>query len=111
MKSLGDYTKRTWKTDGTINEQLMNAGISLCEEAGEVAGVLKKHIFHGHELDEDKLINELGDVFYYLCTIARLIDLNVENIASYNELKLFKRYPEGYSDKASIERVDTNGQG
>lgn len=47
--------------------RLLNLGaMGLAGEAGEVADLLKKVLFHDRELDRDKLIQELGDVRWYL---------------------------------------------
>ena len=37
----------------------------LIGECGEVIDIIKKHKFHGHELDIDKLSEEVGDSLFY----------------------------------------------
>ena len=45
------------------NDQvLLNGVMGLCGESGEVIDIVKKHISQGHQLNKDKLIEELGDV-------------------------------------------------
>lgn len=44
----------------------LECALGLCGEAGEVAEQVKKHFFHGHELDKRHMIEELGDVAWYL---------------------------------------------
>lgn len=78
--------------------------LCLCEEAGEVAGVYKKHWGHGHELDLDKVKKELGDVAWYLARAADKFGLPLSEIFEANIEKLKKRYPEGFSSEASINR-------
>lgn len=34
-------------------------------EGGEVVDIIKKHLFHGHELDKNKLSEEIGDYIFY----------------------------------------------
>lgn len=41
---------------------LIWTAIGLVGEAGEVAELVKKGVFHRHGIDKEKLKNELGDV-------------------------------------------------
>ena len=42
---------------------LLNALMGLCGESGEAIDLMKKHLFQGHELDREKLIEQaLADV-------------------------------------------------
>ena len=52
---------------GTLNpdKNIQQAILGLIGEWGEVADILKKHIFQGHKLDKDHLIEELGDCSWY----------------------------------------------
>lgn len=52
---------------GTLNpdKNIQQAILGLIGEWGEVADILKKHIFQGHKLDKDHLIEELGDCCWY----------------------------------------------
>jgi NTP pyrophosphatase (non-canonical NTP hydrolase) len=85
--------------------ELDNFAMGLAGEAGEVADLIKKVIFHGHELDKEKLEKELGDVLWYLSQVARSAGLGLEKVADTNVRKLMKRYPNGFNEKASINRV------
>lgn len=108
---LNEYqqaARRTLDTAGTRTREslLAEAAIGIAEEAGEVAGLLKKHLFHGHSLDTDKLIKELGDVLWYTAAITTLAQTTLSAVAAANIDKLLKRYPAGYTDAASVARVD-----
>jgi NTP pyrophosphatase (non-canonical NTP hydrolase) len=83
--------------------------MGLCGEAGEACDLIKKHIFNGHKLDRLKLSSELGDVLWYLAVTADALGIDLAWIAEQNLAKLAARYPNGYSDEASIERADANG--
>ena len=52
---------------GTLNpdKNIQQAILGLIGEWGEVADILKKHIFQGHKMDKDNLIEELGDCCWY----------------------------------------------
>lgn len=80
--------------------------LGLPEEAGEVVGILKKAWCHGHPLDKEKLVKELGDCLWYLSMLARLNGVSMSEVASKNIEKLKKRYPDGFSKEASINRKE-----
>ena len=86
--------------------ELLNGALGLTGEAGEVADAIKKFIFHGHDLDRDGLIKELGDVCWYLALLCHAIDVPLEEVMIRNIEKLKKRYPEGFSESASINREE-----
>ena len=85
---------------------LTNSVMGLCGESGEACDIVKKHLFHGHELDRDALIKELGDVAWYLAEAAEALEIPLEEIFERNIEKLKKRYPEGFSEEKSINRTE-----
>ena len=85
-------------------DMLINGAMGLCGESGEVIDILKKHIFHGHELDREHLLEELGDVAWYLNEAAYALDSSLEEIFDRNIAKLKKRYPQGFDKERSINR-------
>ena len=85
---------------------MMTAGLGVAGESGEVADYLKKVYGHDHELDEDKLVKELGDVLWCVAQLATLMNLSLEDIAVKNIDKLRERYPEGFESEKSINRKD-----
>lgn len=84
-------------TDKT--NQLICGGLGISEEAGELSGVIKKMAYHDVPYDRDRLAKELGDVFWYACSIADAIGINAEEVCKRNVAKLAARHPEGYSSK------------
>nr|WP_253256408.1 nucleoside triphosphate pyrophosphohydrolase family protein [Moorella sp. E306M] len=86
-------------------QRYVNFAMGLAGETGEVVDYLKKVCFHGHPLDKNKLAEELGDLLWYIATIANTADLYLDRIADRNIEKLKKRYPEGFSEERSRERA------
>lgn len=82
-------------------EALADAAAGLAEEAGEVLGAVRKHLFAGHHLDHDQLRRELGDALWCLAMTARSAGLTLEEVAGTNIEKLRARYPEGFTAGAS----------
>ncbi len=85
--------------------ELLNGALGLTGEAGEVADMIKKHIFHGHDLDKGALIKEIGDVCWYVALLCTSIGVDMASVMERNIEKLKTRYPEGFSSEASINRV------
>ena len=85
--------------------RLAIAGLGLAGEAGEVVDYLKKVVGHGHKLDRDKLVKELGDVLWYVAEICSAINADMSDVAQQNIDKLKDRYPDGFSSERSINRA------
>lgn len=94
------------QSDKVHEKNLANYGMGISGEAGEVTDLLKKSLFHGHKLDREAVIKELGDVMHYLAGIAYMLDVPLEDVATANIEKLRKRYPDGFSMEASVNRKD-----
>jgi NTP pyrophosphatase (non-canonical NTP hydrolase) len=92
--------------------QLAAAGLGVAGEAGEVADIIKKVLFHGHPLDAqavEKLEKEAGDVLWYLALLAdRLAEhgVTLDTIAQKNIAKLLARYPNGFEASRSLNRPE-----
>lgn len=78
--------------------------LALAGEAGELANRTKKVFFHGHPYDQEKVVEELGDLLWYIAIYASEIGVSLSEVASRNLKKLNARYPEGFSSEASIQR-------
>ena len=83
---------------------LLNSALGLCGESGEVADLVKKHLFQGHDLDLDHVAKELGDISWYLAVGAYAIGFDLESIFRMNKEKLEARYPDGFSTDRSLHR-------
>lgn len=90
------------------DETIFVRTLGLAGEIGEVCDLIKKHYGHGHDLSLDKIKDELGDVLWYIATLADCYNLTLHEIAEGNCDKLNRRYPDGFSQEGSINRVDSN---
>lgn len=89
-----------------IKAELLHAAIGICGEAGELLDAIKKHAIYGKLLDRDNVIEELGDIEFYLQAMRTTLMIGRSEIIKANVEKLAKRYPVGYTDQAAIERKD-----
>lgn len=101
---MNEYQKQVERTRNYDNTELANYTLGLVCEAGEVGDIIKKHIYHQHDLDKEKIISELGDVMWYLNNICNVLDISIEEVAKSNIEKLIRRYPNGFSKNDSINR-------
>ena len=100
MKFASELSKAT-------NDNLILQGVmGMNGEAGEAIELVKKHIFHGHELDKEHLAKELGDVLWYVATCAKAIGYSLDDIAQMNIDKLTARYGESFSTEKSLHRKE-----
>jgi len=83
--------------------------IGLAGEAGEVAELVKKAVFHRHGINgafREKMVKELGDVLWYAAAMCTKLDMDLGVIMEVNIRKLEERYPSGFSSQDSKRRVD-----
>lgn len=101
-----EYQKEAMTTAGTTLaiDMLVVGALGLAGESGEVCDAVKKHFFHGHDLEKQKLALELGDVLWYLTLLAQSQGYTLSDIMHMNLKKLRERYPVGFSEQASINR-------
>ena len=85
----------------------LHAGVGVSGEAGELLDAIKKWVVYNKPLDRDNVIEELGDIEFYLQRIRSIIGVSRERVLEGNKQKLSKRY-EGlnYSDQAAQDRAD-----
>ena len=86
-------------------DMMDNGVLGLCGEAGEVADLLKKARFQGHSFNRDKMLEELGDVQWYVALCCEALNVPLEEVMQKNIDKLKARYSgEGFSAEESVNR-------
>ena len=98
---FNDYQSKSRKTAGypAIGHPVIYPVLGLANEAGEVAGKIKK-VFRdrGGEISEETreaLKAELGDVLWYIAQVATELNLSLDEIAEHNIAKLYNRLERG----------------
>ena len=97
---------RTIRPGRPARDLLANWALGLTGEAGEVAEHVKKHLFHDTPLDRDAVVKELGDVLWYVAAMAGALGIPLAEVGETNIAKLRRRYPEGFDEARSRERVE-----
>jgi NTP pyrophosphatase (non-canonical NTP hydrolase) len=85
---------------------LIHAILGVSGEAGELLDAIKKHCIYNKPLDVENVIEELGDLEFYLEQLRQILNISREDTLTANILKLRKRYPSGYTDKHAQQRLD-----
>ena len=89
--------------------RLLTAGIGMSGEVGEFNEIIKKCLFQGKAMDEERIIHlrkELGDVMWYIAQACLALDTNIEEIINMNTVKLESRYPGGFDAFRSENRKE-----
>ena len=100
------HAMRTCDPDRSWEHDLIAGSLGLAGEGGEVADAVKKHLFHGHTLDQAHLLKELGDVLWYVALLSDALSVSLSTVMAMNIAKLQQRYPEEFSTDRSIHRKE-----
>ena len=93
-----------------LKADLTHMLLGVTGEVGELVDAAKKFVIYGKDLDRENVIEELGDIEFYLEGIRQALSITREQTLAANIAKLGVRYAGGYSDQAAIERAD-KGEG
>lgn len=84
----------------TERDHILNAVLGLAGEAGEVADLHKKMFYHTEKAGrEEELLNELGDVAFYLIKVLDLYGWTLEDALKVNRAKLMKRHEKMFKEE------------
>ncbi len=86
---------RTWKPEEYPIDVRAYLVMGLTGEAGEVAEKIKKLFRNGGAIDPVLLKYELGDVLWYLSTLAHELGFTLDDVAQSNLDKLWDRKERG----------------
>ena len=98
---FNDYQTKSRKTANypAIGHPVIYPTLGLVNEAGEVAGKIKK-VFRDKDGEisaemRQALKAELGDVLWYLAQVATELEFSLDEIAEHNIAKLYDRLERG----------------
>ena len=112
--SHDDMVKKLFKNGDAIlstitSDQLtrLHAVVGISGEAGELLDAVKKETMYNKKPDIENIIEELGDLEFYMEALRQAYDITREQTIRANIAKLGVRYSSGtYSDKQAQERAD-----
>ena len=81
--------------------------LGISGESGELLDAIKKSAIYNKDLDLENVIEELGDIEFYLEGLRQSLGVTRQQTIDANINKLGKRYSGGsYSNNAAQERAD-----
>jgi NTP pyrophosphatase (non-canonical NTP hydrolase) len=87
-----------------VNGRLLHAVFGIATEAGELLDAFKKRMFYGKQLDETNLVEEFGDLFWYLALGCDALGVTFEEVWERNNAKLEARYGKKFTPEAALNR-------
>lgn len=103
-------TKPGWQIQAELNEwdcNLWHMATGLSGEAGEVLDCVKRRVVYRKDLDHENLMEELGDIEFFLEGIRQAVGVTREQCLEHNVAKLSKRYSSGsFSNDEAQLRAD-----
>lgn len=109
MSDLDKYQEAAESTSSMFGrhdeERLICGCLALGGEVGELQNYVKKGIWHGHGVDPEVVKEELGDCAWYIADIASCLGFKLSDVMNGNIEKLRSRYPDGFSEENSKNRV------
>lgn len=97
---LDDYQRAAARTVNPAlsdKQRLLDAAAGLAEEAGEVLGLVRKHVMQQRALDRSTVVEELGDALWCLAIVADTLGVSLSDVGRANEAKLRDRHPDGFT--------------
>jgi NTP pyrophosphatase (non-canonical NTP hydrolase) len=89
---------------------LLHGAVGISGEAGELLDAVKKHWIYNKPLDVTNVIEELGDLRFYIQAVMNVLGISEQQIIQENANKLSVRYKQlRYSDEAAVKREDKSG--
>jgi NTP pyrophosphatase (non-canonical NTP hydrolase) len=102
------------KNPETVKDELSPTDVDLwhgatgvATEAGELLDAVKKRVIYRRPIDLPNIIEELGDVEFYMAQVRRRLNITREETLEHNMRKLAERYKQyKYSDEQAQQRAD-----
>ena len=96
--------RRSLRDDLPYEAMCSNMCMGLAGEIGEVIDIMKKHIYQGKELDITDVIEEVGDVLWYIANFCNVNNITMDECMESNIKKLRERVHNGFTIKDANER-------
>lgn len=85
-------------------EQLEHSMFGIVTEAGELLDTMKKHKYYKRKLDISNVIEEIGDVLYYVAVACNALNIEFEDCFKLVTDKLKLRYGDKFNSSLAADR-------
>lgn len=89
---------------GRATADMLHGAIGLSTEAGELLDALKRAVFYGEPIDRTNLVEELGDLEWYMAVLREALGVTQDEVQRRNIEKLRARYPEKFTTYHALNR-------
>lgn len=98
IERLQDLKVKSMEEHNVNVSLFMTGAVGLSCEANEILEIMKKIVFQGKPLHDEKVLfhlkREMGDILWYYVNTLRALGLTLEEVIEENVTKLNARYPE-----------------
>jgi NTP pyrophosphatase (non-canonical NTP hydrolase) len=100
---LSDYSKPLARMNTHVM-RMLHAAMGISTEAGELHDQFKRHIYYGTDLDVANIVEELGDLLFYMTMLTDELHITMDDVRDANSKKLYLRYAGKFSEGKATER-------
>lgn len=87
-----------------FTNELLHSALGIASEAGEMFEEYVSASLENREVNKVNLVEEAGDVMWYLAMMLRELDVSFEEVAEKNIAKLAKRFPDKFTKEKALNR-------
>lgn len=104
--TFAEFNRKLWKPL-EHKDHLNHMVLGVAGEAGELVDAIKKHTIYDKELDRTNVVEELGDLAFYMQGIMTPLAITWHEVVNNNVAKLSKRYAKlTFSTQEAQDRAD-----
>lgn len=108
---IDDYSKVLIRLHLPRTLMVLHALMGITTECGELMDQLKKHLIYGKELDGINIMEEDGDLRWYLSLLEFACGYSADTAQEKNIEKLRARYPNKFNEVSALMRDLTKERG
>lgn len=105
IRQYAEAAKRTVNPKLTMLDVRNHALHGIAGECGEIHSLYQK-TYQGHELSKERVMDEAGDLCWFLMELCFAEKIDPQEMLEYNIDKLRKRYPGGFDAERSVHRPE-----
>lgn len=91
--NFNEYKNKSMKTNG-CGKKINYFIYALNGEVGEFVDVIKKHLYHTHDLDKTELLKEAGDIMWAMAYFENFVDgrIDSDKVDEYDKMITSSNY-------------------
>ena len=104
--TFDDYqmlARRTQNKELSVRQRTEHSLFGMASEVGEIHALFQKE-YQGHDVDAEALMDECGDLLWFLAELCDVYGWSMADVAMRNVDKLRNRYPKGFDPERSVRR-------